>query len=374
MIIRLVALMAFAGTAVAVAASGGCGGQGQTGATTATTATTVTAPPYQRRPVAFFKGLTEPRAEAWQDVVDDADSGRLKGDGFNTVTIEPPVLIAERGGGKPGVILEGQAASASTAIGRLHQAGIAVFVVPSTKSPGLNPQVDSSDAVLQQLNADVLKWAGMAQQQQAELFAPLDDYNLVLGTDAGDKWSRQIIAQVRQRFHGPIAAKVAPDLGPPPPPGYPHDFERLDYKGYDYLLLDVYPTMTDAWRDGKFNQTAFTAYVDDLMVRAKAIEKRDGLKGVIIQFGAWREQAASETPDGPALGAAGQADMAARLLSQVMPQVKGVFFHGWTLPGRGAKGFPVEDTLSKFFGGTGPPPGAITTTAATVAAGTAKNP
>ncbi len=342
---------------LALSGAAGCG-QDQTTATTATRAATMTAPPYQRRQIGYFKGLTEPRPEAWQDVV--ADTARLKGDGINTVTVEPPVLISQRAGRRQAVILQGQAASAAAMIDQLHQAGLAVCVIPSTKSPGLKPQVDASDAVLGQLNADVLKWAGMAEQKQVELFAPLDDYNLVLGTDKGDAWSKQILPQIRQHFHGLIAAKVVPDVGAPPPPGAPHDFERLDYRGYDYLMLDIYPTGT------VFDQTGFTAYVDDLMKRANAIVKRDGLRGVIVQFGAWREPAASEPLDGPALGAAGQASMAAHLLQQVMPQTRGVFYHGWTLPGRGARGFPVEATLSKYFGGTGPPPA----TAATAGTGT----
>ena len=357
---------------LALAGASGCGQDQTTGATgtTATQAATVTAPPYLRRQIAYFKGLTEPRPEAWQDVV--ADAVRLKGDGINTVTVEPPVLISQRAGRQQAVILQGQAATAATMIDQLHQAGLAVSVIPSTKSPGLKSGVDASDAVLGQLNADVLKWAGMAEQKQAELFAPLDDYNLVLGTDKGDAWSKQILPQIRQHFHGLIAAKVVPDVGAPPPKGAPHDFERLDYRGYDYLMLDIYPTGAGAGPPAGatttttgFNQADFTAYVDDLMNRANAIVKRDGLKGVIVQFGSWREPAASELPDGPLLGAAGQADMAANLLQQVMPQTRGVFYHGWTLPGRGAKGFPVEETLSKYFGGTGPPAATKTATTGT---------
>jgi len=307
---------------------------------------------YQRKQVDFYRGIIEPRAQSWQDLVDD--SKLLLADGFNAVAIQPPVLIPQRAGKRPRLILEGEAASASYIISELHEAGLAVHLAPTTKSPNLKTEIEPTEPVLNQLSNDTLKWAQTAEEKQVELFSPLSEYNLVLGTTAGEKWSQEILPKVREKYHGPVAAKVLPDLGDPPSPGSRHDFELMNYKGYDYLMLDIFPTGSN------FNQEEFAAYVDDLLKRATVIAQRDGLKGVMVgEFGCWREAAGGETADGPQLGADGQAAVAAHFLDQVMPNTKGVFFQGWTLPGRGAKGYPVEEILKKYFGSQSEPFSAV---------------
>lgn len=326
--------------------AGGCTGAATTTAatTTATPTATATAPPYQRQQVGFFRGIYEPRAESWQDLLKDAN--RLHADNINAVTISPPVLIPQRAGKRPRLILEGEAASAADMVDDFHLAGLAVHLAPTTISPDLSPQVDPIEPVLKQLDEDVLRWAETAEEKQVELFSPLSDYNLVLGTAAADRWSAAIVPRLREKYRGLLAAWVAPDPGNPPPPGLPHEFEQLSYRGYDYLMLDIYP------RGDPYDQAAFLQYVDELLKRAALVAQRDGLKGVMVGgFGAWREPAGAGTVDGPVLGADGQAAMAGQFLDLSMPQTSGVFYLGWTLPGRGAKGYPVEETLKRAFSG-----------------------
>jgi hypothetical protein len=325
---------------------GGCGSE-EPAVQTSTQPRTSPAADYQRRIPEYFKGIDEPQADGWPDMV--ADASRLLEDGVNTVTVEPPVLIAHRAGKRPRLIMEGEAASARETIDKLHAAGLAVQLAPTTMTPDLNPQVDTTKAALEALDEDTLSWAETAESQQVELFSPLLDYNLVLGTEA-DSWSSSIVPRIREKYHGILVARVVADIGTPPP-GTPHDFKALHYQGYDYLMLDIYP------QGDTYDQEAFSAYVDDVMKSAMEVAQRDGLKGVIVGFGGWRETAVSGTVDGPLLGADGQAAMAASLLAQVMPQAKGVFFQGWTLPGRGARGYPVEDSLRTAFGGPGQPSG-----------------
>lgn len=323
----------------------GCGEEppvpagGDTGAETQT----ATATPYQRRTLDFYKGLAEPRPEDWEDMARETD--RILGDGFNAVALLPPALITERLGGRPRVIAEGQASLAEDSIDGFHEKGLAVYVVPTTRVAGFTEQVQPTPQTLEHLTNDAVRWAGKAELHQAELLAPLSRCNSVLGTDAARNWSGKVLPLMREKYSGPIAIEVVPDIQGPPADGQLHDFERLDYRGYDYLLVDIFPM------GGIYDATAFEAYVKDILLHAAALAQRDGLKGFMIgELGAWREAAGVDTVDGPFLSPADQADMAQRVIQAAKPVSQGIFWYGWTLPGRGARDFPVEETLKSNWG------------------------
>ena len=307
---------------------------------------TSTAPVYKRQQIENFRGIAEPRSDSWEELVRDV--GRLRTDGFNTAMISPPVLISQREGGKPRVGLEGAAGSAPGNIKDLHGTGMAVLLAPTTTMTGFTPQVEPTDTTLGHLNEDTIRWAVTAEQTQSELFSPLSQVNLALGTEAAGRWSAKILPQIREIYHGNVVAMVVPDLAGPPAVGAAHDFERLSYTGYDYLMVDIFPA------EDPFNQERFEIQVNDVILRAIAVAQRDGLKGVMIQCGAWRGAAGADSVQGPQLGEEGQARVTGRVLEiispQKFPQVKGVFFQGWTLPGRGARDYAVEQTLRNAFG------------------------
>lgn len=307
--------------------------------TTIETIPTSTASTYLRQSPTSFRGIDEPQADAWRDLVLDRE--RLKQDGFNAVLLSPPVLITQRAGGKPRVILEEDAGSVPRLTDDLHQAGLAVLIAPTTAAAGYKTEVEPNETTLRQLSGDAVRWARTAEEKQAELFSPLAGYNLALGTDNANRWSAGVLPLVRENFHGPVVAQVIPDIGKSPPMGTQHDFEKLDFKGYDYLMLDIHP------QEGALDPTQLQQEIDDLLKRANAVAGRDGLKGVLIEFGAWREAVGTDTVDGPLLGEDGQALMAERITRLAGPQVKGIFWRGWTLPGRGAKGYKVEEALKK---------------------------
>jgi len=311
--------------------------------TTADTISTVTSPAYQRLPLPFYFGIDEPRADAWQDLAGDRD--RLREDHFNTVILSPPVLITQRAGGKPRVILEGEAGTVPSLTEEMHQGGLAVFIAPTTTIPGYPSPIDTSETGLAQLSEDALRWAQTAEDKQAELFSPLTEYNQVLGTEEAGKWSAGVLPQIKQMFHGAIVARVVPDLAAAPAAGAPHDFEKLDYHGYDYLMLDVYP------QGNAFDQAGFDAEVGELLTRAEAVRVRDGLKGVLFETGSWREAEGTDAIDGPLLDENGQAAMAGHAGQIAGPRVQGFFWHGWTLPGRGIRGHNAEEALQKEFAG-----------------------
>ncbi|HDZ59278.1 MAG TPA: hypothetical protein ENH44_00655 [Actinobacteria bacterium] len=290
----------------------------------------------------FYLGVSEPGSDELVEMAREAD--RLAADHINAVGVLPPILITQRAGGKPRVILEGAAASITAAIEDLHHAGLAVHLAPTTDSPGFSLQVEPTDNTLEHLKEDVLKWADTAEEQQVELFSPLDRYNMVLGTEAANRWSREVLPRVREDFGGELVASVVPDLDGPPAPGSPHDFEKLDFSGYDYLMIQIFP------QGEEYDSQTFQGYVDELLQRAGEVANRYSLKGVMVSFGGWRQPAGMAMVDGPLLGNEGQAAAATIVLSAALPHSSGVFFYGWTLPGRGARDFPVEDTLKKLYG------------------------
>ncbi|MDO8736506.1 MAG: hypothetical protein Q7K29_05415 [Thermoleophilia bacterium] len=332
----LFSLLAICGLSAAALVAG-CGDEPtvQT-ATEKTQSSTVSA--YRRQQISFFKGIDEPSSDEWEEMANKDE--RLKHDGFNIVTLSPPVLITERAGGQPRVILEGVAGSVTGTIDELHLGGLAVFVSPTTEVAGFDPRLDASEATLRQLTEDTLQWAATAEEKQAELFSPLTEYNLVLGTDAANKWSMEILPQIREKYRGELVARVVPDINTTVgSAGAVHDFELLDFRGYDYLMLDIEP------HGESFDPARFDMAVDELIKRANAVARRDGLKGVLVEFGAWREAVGVEPFDGPELGEGGQAILAERMIHVSLRQTKGIFWLGWTLPGRGALDHMVEASL-----------------------------
>lgn len=313
-------------------------------------ATTTTAPPdHQRMPLSYYRGIAEPQADAWRDML--GSSERLQGDHVNTIAIQPPVLASLQSGKQRRIALEGDAVAAPKAVVDFHQAGMAVFLAPTTgdylyPTAAATQQMTmmlSTDAVRKQLSDDVLKWAAIAETYQVELFTPLREYNLALGNEAASSWGQEILPRVRERYSGPVVASVVPNLNGRPPAGESYDFEKLDYRGYDYLMVAVSPE-----GDG-FDAATWQSYVGDLLARAEAVVERDGLKGVIVgDFSSWRENMGAA--GAPVLGADGQAEAAAALLETTIPRAAGFFYYGWTLPGRGAKDAPVEEVLKKFYG------------------------
>ena len=306
--------------------------------TTIGTTSTSSTETYQRQAILYYKGITEPRQDAWKEMANDAE--RLQHDGFNIVALSPPILITQRAGGKPRVILEGAADSVPGITDELHQAGLGVFISPTTETAGLEPQLEVSDAILEQLTADTLQWAETAEENQAELFSPLAAYNLALGTETANIWSAKMLPLVRQKFRGGLVARVVPDINTTvKDAGSVHDFELLDFKGYDYLMLDIQP------HGDTFDPTRFDLEVHELLKHADVIAQRDGLKGVLVEFCGWREKVGVDIVDGPILGEGGQAVLAERLIQLALPQTSGIFWHGWTLPGRGARDHMVEGSL-----------------------------
>jgi len=302
-------------------------------------------PGHERLSLVYYKGINEPGTTYWNHLLKDA-SRLLKG-GFNVVALEPPVLITERAGGKPRVILQGAEVTVPGVVDDLHREGLAVFLAPTTAGPGFPESLEADDALLRKLTEDVLGWADVAEQRQAELFAPLSRCNLVLGNETCSGWLQEILPALRERFQGPLAAKVAADIEEAPTAGGQHDFELLDYRGYDYLVIDIHP-----WGH-VYNEERFRSYVEEVLDRAEAVAARDGLKGVIV--GDLRlprnNNLDVKLETGTWLNEEQQAEVADMVMALALPRTSGFFFYGWTLSGYGAKGFPVEDILIRNFGG-----------------------
>lgn len=315
--------------------------------TTATTNSVEEVPDHQRIQIDFYRGINEPRPYDWNLLLSDAD--RLRANGFNSVTLEPPVLITERAGGRPRVILEGAAVTAPGLVDKIHEQGFAVFLAPTTASPGFSEKVTADEAALERLGEKASEWALVAEEHKVELFAPLSRCNLVLGTDAARAWLKDVLPAVREVYKGPVAAKVVADLDQPVA-GAAHDFELLDYSGYDYLVIDIHP-----WGE-YYSEESFMAYAAQVTERAAQVAERDGLSGVII--GDLRLGRSAGSPDlrkgEPSLTAEQQANAVKLIAESLTPAIKGAFFFGWTLPAYGARDYPAEGALVQWFFGLAP--------------------
>ncbi|MHB1002606.1 MAG: hypothetical protein ACYC1B_02115 [Thermoleophilia bacterium] len=300
--------------------------------------------PHTRSAIDFYRGLTEPQPTDWDYLPTEAE--RLLLDGFNIVTLEPPVLITERAGGQPRMILEGMALKVPDLAESIHTRGLAVFLAPTTASPGLQERITADETTLERLREEALEWSIIAEETQVELFAPLSRCNLALGTEACRAWLQEVLPGVREHYQGPLAAKVVADLNAPVP-GVQHAFELLDYRGYDYLVIEIRP-----WGH-IYQEERFRAYVTEVLDRAETIVARDGLQGVII--GDLRLP--RNSVDGALLevdtwlNEQQQAEVTDMVLELALPRVQGCFYYGWYQADFGARGYPVEAVLIRHFGG-----------------------
>ena len=128
----------------------------------------------------------------------------------------------------------------------LKKAGFRIILVPNPMHPNLDmgegyewDEPDPAAAyyrspeLIRKFNTVTTKWAKIAEQYQADGFAPLNEpYKLVWEYDAAGKWLHEILPKIKALYQGTvIAIDTMYDLEPGINIPYPYD-----YSGYDLVL------------------------------------------------------------------------------------------------------------------------------------------
>jgi len=162
-----------------------------------------------------------------------------------------------------------------------HRNGLKVALTIGYKPP--YPKLEEID--LEALNSRVIEYAKLAEQYEVELFAPLNEPEVIFLENTG-KWRQEILPKIRKVYHGEIVWKGATP-GLPDPMLSEKSLKALseespgDFLGYDYIGFSTSPTEDMTLEE-------YDRYVDNALKLVSAWAKRDGCKGVMItEFGAF---------------------------------------------------------------------------------------
>ncbi|HDI12760.1 MAG TPA: hypothetical protein ENF64_01435, partial [Hadesarchaea archaeon] len=190
---------------------------------------------HQRLNLSFFKGVwTQPGGEK-RALEHDTDN--MIADGINIFALSIFYDINSDGTLTPVPFApeweENPEEGYVTLIRKAHDAGLGVYLTVDVEyADGVVP-AGIRDVAMQN-SADVsVYWAEIAEQENVELFSPINEPTQVFGVEDGIWWSENILPLIKQRFSGEVAVKFyGPELG---------DFsEHGTIAGYDYVSVHVY--------------------------------------------------------------------------------------------------------------------------------------
>lgn len=123
----------------------------------------------------------------------------------------------------------------SEAISMAHDYGIKIFLVPYVESRDYwcEKKWNLSEEVWTDV---VLKWAGFAEENNVEMFAPGVEMSIIMDGNIAGKWLKEILPQIQEVYNGKIITAEHYDMD---------RWKILDecgaFAGYDCIGLTVFP-------------------------------------------------------------------------------------------------------------------------------------
>ena len=147
-----------------------------------------------------------------------------------------------------------------------HRKGFRVFLVPLTWGPFTRGEPRNKTLFFDQATRMNLEWADIAEKYGVELYAPMNEPSIAVSDkEALNKWAHEVTPKIRERYSGILVYKAAPaEWG----------FDN-DYRGYDYVGLDIYPGDEESLE-------GFRGRVRAHIEKGLEYAKRDGAKGVMF--------------------------------------------------------------------------------------------
>jgi hypothetical protein len=162
------------------------------------------------------------------------------------------------------------------------------------------PDMEGVDMDL--LNSRIVEYALLAEEYDIELFAPMNEPEVILGENTG-KWKQEILAKIKAVYHGDVLWKGAGvDMQDKStiasiadqPPG---DYVGYDYIGFSTLLMpkEVLEPHEQIRFADQSTLEVYPNYIEAALDYKLAQAKRDGCKGVILsEFGVLHKGSLSE--------------------------------------------------------------------------------
>ncbi len=167
-----------------------------------------------------------------------------------------------------------------------HKNGLKVGLTMSKCMP------QSKEISIEAWNSKVIEYAKLAEEHEVELFAPMNEPEVLFGPSASATWGQEILPKIREVYHGDVIWKGGAVGDILPDPGQPNS---TNFSGYDYIGF----TLGLASNAG-MTMEDFSQQVDHSLDTIIGFAERDNVKGIMItEFygllpGAWEKNSWSE--------------------------------------------------------------------------------
>jgi len=148
-----------------------------------------------------------------------------------------------------------------------HKNGLKVALTMSKCMP------KSKDIPLEAWNARVIELAELAEEHEVELFAPMNEPEVLFGPSASATWGQDILPRIKEVYHGKIIWKGGAPGDIEPDPRNPN---LTNFSGYDYLGFTL------GIGSGPSTLEAFPQSIDHQLDTMLSLAERDNCEGVII--------------------------------------------------------------------------------------------
>jgi hypothetical protein len=278
--------------------------------------------------------------------LDDIDN--LKTDGINIVAIGIEICLDDT------IVICESEDDIKKAINIFHGNGIKTLLVLNPAHPefGIDPfsAEASGKSLLDKLTPLVLQWAAICETYGVELFAPVNEPQLLAYQREEDvsAWAQEVLPQIRKLYQGKLAFVVQ---------GYAEGLYRYDLSGYDYVAYGGLTCTSDIEAHPDWIGTMIQEAFGDL--KAAYAEHRYLLFGYGAFTGpdyySWEpiapDNMAKHMPDLPAdffiVSEKGQAAFHDLLFEMTWEEVEGYFiavFRGWEYRDK-----PAENAIRTWF-------------------------
>jgi hypothetical protein len=201
----------------------------------------------------------------------------------------------------------------------------------------------SEEISLEAWNSKVIEYAKLAEEYDVELFAPMNEPEVLFGPSASATWGQEILPKIREVYHGQVIWKGGATGDIEPPPGQPGP----NFSGYDYVGFTIGVGSGITLKEFPQPLEEFSQRVDYWLDTILRYAERDNCTGVMItEFygrlpGKWEKEAWSEETEARAHEI---------VLEKGKDKVDGFFaldFVGLSFFGEEIPGMPVPERSSK---------------------------
>jgi hypothetical protein len=228
----------------------------------------------------WLPALSHPGMHSLEDRED------LKGIGANTAAFAVQIPYFKNGQLHQQSI-ESAVSKARSLIRYYKEAGLAVFFSPDPVlaryygEPEPIPE-KSREVFLKNYEAVIMELARIAEEEQVEIFSPMNEPDYKLGIERSSSWGQEILPKIKKVFSGKVlwngSLARAFEYG-----------QRIDFSGYDIVGFTVFP-----WR----GLSGYEQQIDFYLRKMKQQAKEDGVGKVFIsEFGVYFQAQVTNEPE-----------------------------------------------------------------------------